>query len=681
MIAILLAALALGIASGFGRFLLSFLKNWEPNPSERFAYAGALGLGVAGYGVYLLGTLGLLGKAHIALWWLLLGGIGFKGALANLKDLAAGVRILFTEGDSRERALRLAMLAVLIALGCVTALAAFLAPTGMQWDSVAYHLADPKAFLEQGKIASLPTEHHSNFPFTMEALFLAGLLFADYPLANLFHFLTEILVFAAMLGFARRWLSPLAGWAGALLFATTPVVFWEAGVSYIDIGLGLYVALGAFAAISGVLEADPEKRRAWLLLSGATMGFALGVKYLALLPFLCIGGLLLLKRVSVKQIVLFAALAGAIASPWYAKNWVVMKNPVYPYLYKVFSQSKYWSAERGAAYDSEQQSFGYSHSLKQPAETLPNLLMTPFNLVANAQKYSNGGEYTFLALYGGLWAALGFALLCMQNVPAPVRMAAGLGALQVLAWFFVAQVSRYLVSFLPLLAIGCGYAALRLCEYGGEGGGKPSRFIKAKRIVVAMALGGQTLVLFLSLFALPTSGRAANELGVLPTTLNLSAMLQDLNNGREARVMREMETYPAIQYIHEHSAPDEGVILYEETRGFYLNRPYLWGNGEHSSYIPYTTEMADGAALAKWFRKNKMRYALVNMNFAPFAGESGLASPRNAEAEALQRWYIDKTFKAGTWRHVLGDALRRKLLRPVFMERGVVVLEIAGGDL
>ena len=684
MIAILLAALALCIASGFGRFLLSFLKGWEPNPAERFAYAGALGLGGAGYGVYLLGLLGLLGKPQIAIWWLLLGAIGFKGLLANLKDLVSGVKSLFTEGAVSERAIRFAILLVLTLLGGVTILAAFLAPTGMQWDAVAYHLADPKVFLQQGKIVSLPTEHHSNFPFTMEALFLTGLLYADFPLANLFHFLTEILTFAAILGFARRYFTPLAGWLGVLLFATTPVVFWEAGVSYIDIGLGLYVALGAFAVVSAILETDTKKRQAWILLAGAMMGFALGVKYLALLPFLCIGGLLLLKKVPLKQIALFVMLAGTIASPWYAKNWVVMKNPVYPYLYKVFSQSKHWSADRGAAYDSEQQSFGYAHSLKKPSETARNLLMTPFNLLSNAQKYSNAGEFTFMALYGGLWAAFGMALLCLRNVPAPVRMTMGLGVSQLLAWFFVAQVSRYLVSFLPLLAAGCGYVALRLCEYGvvspEDGSPKASRFVFAKRVIVMGALGGQALLLFVSLFALPASGRAANELGVMPTALNLPALLQDLGNGRDARIGREMETYPAIQYLHEYSSPNEGVILYEETRGFYLNRPYLWGNGEHSSYIPYTTEMKDGTDLALWFKTNKMRYALINMNFAPFVGDPELPSPRHAEAEALQRWYTDRTFKPGTWRYILGDALKRKLLRPVFMERGVVVLEVVGGQ-
>ncbi|MCX6381260.1 MAG: hypothetical protein NT023_17600 [Armatimonadetes bacterium] len=687
MIAILLAVFALCIASGFGRFLLSFLKNWEPNPAERFAYAGALGLGIAGYGVYFLGLLGLLGKIQITLWWLLLGAIGFKGILANLQDLIAGVKSLFIEGAVSERAIRFAILLTLTLLGGITILAAFLAPTGMQWDAVAYHLADPKVFLQQGRITSLPTEHHSNFPFTMEMLFLTGLLYADFPLANLFHFLTEILVFAAILGFARRYLTSLAGWIGVLLFATTPVVFWEAGAAYIDIGLGLYIALGAFAAISLILETAPQKRQSWTILAGIMIGFALGVKYLALLPLLFIGGLLILKRIPLKQVALFATLAGAIASPWYAKNWVVMKNPVYPYLYKVFSQSKYWSADRGATYDSEQQSFGYAHSLKQPSETLRNLLMTPFNLLSNAQKYSNAGEYTFMALYGGLWSAFGLALLSLRGIPSPVRMAMGLGGSQLLAWFFVAQVSRYLISFLPLLAVGCGYAALRLCEYGttllsekSDSKLKASRFVLAVRILIASALGGQAILLLASLLVLPTSGRAANELGVLPTVLNLPALLQDLNNGRDSRVTREMETYSAIQYIHEHSIPSEGVVLYEETRGFYLNRPYLWGNGEHSSYIPYT-EMRDGADLARWFHTHGMRYALINMNFAPFVGDPELPSPRRAETEALQRWYVDKaTVSPGGWRYVLGDALRRRLLHPVFAERGVVVLEMAGGE-
>ncbi len=668
MIAVLLAILALWIASGFGRTLLSRIKGWEPNPAERFAYSGALGLGVAAYGVYLLGLLGLLGKVQIAVWWLVLGVVGAKGMRESLSDAVSGVRNLLKTENRNEKIVGITIWVVLILLGLVTMIAAFLAPTGMQWDAVAYHLADPKLFLQQGRVGTLPTEHHSNFPFIMEMLFLTGLLYADFPLANLFHFLTEILTFSALLGFTRRHLVPQVGWIAALLFATTPVVFWEAGVSYIDIGLGLYVALSAFAVISAVQETSSEKQQPWILLAGLTMGFALGVKYLALLPFLCVGGLLLIKRIPLKQLVVFAVVAGLIASPWYAKNAVVMKNPVYPYLYKVFTQSKYWSADRGATYDSEQQGFGYSHSLKNHSETLRNLLMTPWNLMANADKYSNRGEFTFLALYGGLWAGFAFAFLGLRRVPSAVKMAMGLGCLQVLAWFFVAQVSRYLISFLPLLAIGCAYTAHRLCD------------TPLKRGIVASVLGGQTLLLMFSLVAIPTSGKAANEYGVLPTVLNLPTMLQNLTSaeGQEARLQREMETYPAIQYIHAHSRPEEGVLLYEETRGFYLNRPYLWANGEHSSFIPYA-DMKDGTDFLKWCQTNKIRYALINMNYSPRIGDPELPeAPRHQEVEALQKWYVEKSGKPGSWRYLLGDAIKRGLLHSAFAERGVVVLEVGG---
>ena len=47
-----------------------------------------------------------------------------------------------------------------------------------------------------------------------------------------------------------------------------------------------------------------------------------------------------------------------------------------------------------------------------------------------------------------------------------------------------------------------------------------------------------------------------------------------------------------------------GVVFYDEVCGFYLDRPYLWGNAGHSSYIPYD-QMKNGNDLTAWMLKNR----------------------------------------------------------------------------
>ena len=220
----------------------------------------------------------------------------------------------------------------LLIFGLIAVLACFRPPGPLEWDALAYHLADPKLFLLQHRIPNLPTEHHSNFPFTMEMLFTVGLLYNGYALANLFHLLMAALTLIGMIGFCSRTLHPVVGWLSAVIFFTTPMVLWETSVAYIDVGLACFATLSAFVAVSAdCRKGEKEKRRKgatrykqeWihplissslhlstLLLSGLLMGFALGMKYLALVPFGLTVLLLLLARVPVRWVLLFAICGG-----------------------------------------------------------------------------------------------------------------------------------------------------------------------------------------------------------------------------------------------------------------------------------------------------------------------------------------------------------------------------------
>ena len=73
MPALLLILLFGAIAATFGRTLLDRMRLPALHDLERLAYAVALGLGIASYGVYALGLIGLLSFGPITIWWLLLG--------------------------------------------------------------------------------------------------------------------------------------------------------------------------------------------------------------------------------------------------------------------------------------------------------------------------------------------------------------------------------------------------------------------------------------------------------------------------------------------------------------------------------------------------------------------------------------------------------------------------------
>lgn len=682
MKALLLLLLFTAIAGCAGRTMLGRCVVLEKAILEKAVVATAFGLGAAGTGLLALGLIGRFAAGPIAAWWTALALFGLPGARTWIRDIRLYRRLKEESRSSKqpelapwERSLPYGTAIILAGCSGLAIIACFQPPAGHEWDALAYHLADPKLFLLQGRISSLPTEHHSNFPFLMEMLYAVGLVFDGYALANLFHFLMGALTVAALIAAGSRLFSPTVGYLAAILFATTPLVLWEAGAAYNDLALGLYTTLATISAVSATVggreSGSSGAVRSWLLLAGAAAGFALGTKYLGLLTPGLLAVYLPIRRVPWRAAVAAAGVALVIGAPWYVKSWVLTSNPVYPYFFRLFPHSIYWSADRAVAYQSEQNSFGLPHSLTAPGEALRGLAVTPWALLVSGPLYANRGDFTFSALVGGLYGAFGFALLLLRR---PARAAIDLALLalaNVAAWFFLAQVGRYLIPTLPVLALAAAYAAWRLTRTDAE----PAPLAPVFRFVTPMAFAGQFALILWSAFALPTSGRTAMDSGLMPAAASASEGLRLLEHPEAVsqELARRLDVYAACRFINRTAPPKAGVILYDETRGFYLDRPYLWGNGEHSSYIPYAT-MRSGADLTQWLERHGIGYALVNMNWSPYRAPE--IDPRAAPELALRRGYIEAPFPPGSWRAVLADALRRGFLKPVTAAEGVLVLEV-----
>jgi len=724
MKSILLLLLLVAIGSGFGRALLQRFTVLNSAPLERFAYGTAIGLGVGALGVFALGMAGMLSFVPVTLWWVLLAAIGFRGTLQNLGDVLRWLgrgrptRLFRPPSGSTDLtyASLIAPLAVLVLIGtclfCVCA--CFQPPTGHEWDALAYHLADPKVFLAQHRISMLPTEHHSNFPFLMEMLYTVALLYDSFPLASLFHLTMGILTAVAILGFCRRILPGQTGWIAALLLATTPLYLWECCVAYIDVGLGLYVTLAAFAGtmmIETMHAAGSEESngregsvrdtvqsshdaaairqrqiREWGLLAGAATGFALGIKYLALIPFVLLPLLLVWRRVPIRQALTVVGTAVLIGCPWYVKNLLLTHNPVYPFLFKLFPDSRYWSADRAAPYQAEQAGFGYPHALSFPGkptdnliQTASNLLQTPWHLLTTPHLFANKGDFHYMALLGGLFAAGIFPLVFLRRIPRPIVNLLLLLGTQLLAWFFVAQHIRYFVYLLPTAAVVAAYGLSAIGRLDRPSRERNTRNLRLFPTLCSLILTGQVLFAAWAVWALPATSKGVKETGMMPTALALGDVLKNATepDSWNDYLTRRLDSYEAMDWINRNTPKTAGVVLYDEPRGFYLDRPYVWGNREHSAYIPYD-QMKDGIDLTVWLRRNGFRYVVINLNWSP--NRTGTESTNGRELELLRAWYMEAPMP-GTWRFLLADAMRRGLWTPTSAHtHGVVVLEIAEGE-
>ncbi|MFQ3610691.1 MAG: hypothetical protein SNJ72_04260, partial [Fimbriimonadales bacterium] len=307
-----------------------------------------------------------------------------------------------------------------------------------------------------------------------------------------------------------------------------------------------------------------------------------------------------------------------IGAPWYVRNWYWTGNPVYPFAYGLFG-GKQWSREQADAYRNDQLKFGMG---RQPAQ----LLLAPWNLTAHPAPFADPigvaiGERVYLLPASGLGYLAGVGVLVGAGLGNGLGWLAGFVGLNLLGWFVLMQQVRYMLFLFPVwgAVVGARLNALPNWQSGLFVG-----------LLVVQA--GFTLWV-LGASYLPLVGLAQSD--------------------REAFLMRRLQIYPAVRYLNTQTPDSARVILLDETRGYYLERPYLWGNAGHHRLIPYE-QLADGRELAEWLVRNGYRYVLINRLFSP-----------QGEPEA--------------WRALYYDAMRKEYLQLVFAERQVEVYQVVLG--
>ncbi len=677
MIPLALIAVILVIVTGAGYLFMRPLFPNSATRASRLIYSASGGLVVLSYGVLVIGLARQLRPAPVAVWVCILGIAAFFGLRLAWRDSHQA------PNDSRPHqppaastSLRIGSVLLLL-LGLIAVLACFRPPGAIEWDALSYHLADPAVYVRLHAIQLLPTEHHSNFPFTMEMLYTVALLVHSFYLANLFHLATCALTVLALFEWGRHWFSPRAGMAAALVYASTPLVLWEATTAYIDVAGALYALLATAAVIESLRMHDEADRTKWLAIAGIMCGVGMGIKYLALIPLGLLFLVLIIYRVGWRPVAAYVLAAVIVASPWYIKNIVWMHNPVYPFYYKLFPHSKFWSAHRAAVYQSEQNSFGVYHHLASPRRFLLGLLQSPWQIMVDASLYYNHGEFNFAALIGGVYSALVLAVVLLRKRPGIVNILLCLTAIQFVLWFVLAQVGRYVLQFLPIAALVAGYFIWALgCAARRKGANPITKFCA---VIAGVLPPAAALYLIACAFLLPSEGAAGTEFqlrtGLLPSVITVPRLIRlaDSRSAQERDLFDHLDVYAAQQWINRNTSSNSGVILYEETRGLYLHRPYLWGDGEHSAYIPYRT-IGSAAALTRWFITRGYHYALINLNWSPL-NTKHQQIPADAAPTVLYRWYTKVRPGDPEWRRLVGEAIKQGLWQEVYARHGVVVLK------
>ena len=561
----------------------SLLARWGARAGDvldELPFSVALGMGILSYLILALGLLGQIKVWTFTAVVLALALVGWR-QIARLAREAARYLAL----PKRLDWFVLPLAVLLITMWVFTLIGALAPSADIDYDGLVYHLTLPKVYIHDGRIHAIPWLSHSNFPFTLEMLYMLGLLFQGQSLAKLFHFGCGWLAVLAVFGFSRWAWGKRAGWLAAAVFAAIPLVAWEMVSAYNELAFALYAFLAIFAFSKWSVGRSEGAGNSWLWVAAIMCGFAMGSKTLAGIV-LAFGALAILARERGRRregllvpLIGFVAIAAAVASPWYIKSYLWTGNPVYPFAYGIFD-GRYWSADRAQLYTIAQKQFGMG--------TGPlALLALPWNLTMNSYRFFDVPEHlrpvnVLVWVFGPVLLATVPALLVTRRIRSAGRIALWFAAFYVAVWFSTSQNARYLIPILPGLCACAGLALHRMLSRRG------------------LLPAGAALVLSLAFLSALYSGynlalpawRVA--FGLEPQSVYLNSVSQVYRMSDEIN----RATPPGAKLI----------VLGDEPRLFYLDREFLLGN--HAAIFS-PADIASPDALADRFRRMGITHILI----------------------------------------------------------------------
>ncbi|MFC1716708.1 ArnT family glycosyltransferase [Candidatus Poribacteria bacterium] len=540
--------------TALGRRLLKFAKVEFCSFIEEIVFSFGLGAGLIA--LLTLG-IGFIGGFKRGIFYLLT--FGLLGILIlDVKAIIFGAGKWFKDFVKRFKWLSFdgALLAILLLTFLFTFICALAPQTS--FDSLVHHLTVPKIYIQNGEIFNMSPDHgwyvmESNYPSNMEMLFTVGMLLGSDILTILISWALSIFLALSVYSLSRQFLSLRASLIAMMILYCAPMVATHAFSNDVDIGVAFFGLLALFAVFKWIYSGDHR----FLLLSGVYAGFCAGTKYtglpvvLVLALFIVLLSILERKSVIVgaKYMVLFGAIAFALAAPWYIKNYLYTGNPVYPFFAGIFTRENSPSAYSGHTVSTPWKGVDdYTHWYS----LLLSYIQFPWDLTMMKSTFNQK-----VSSIGPLYLLFIPCLLFVRKIERRIKYLLLYGLTGLLIVFAVAQRVRYMFPFIPPLAIVAAYSLLRISEYD-----QILKKVFYSIMVVAMLFN-------ISMMWDYTSPK-------LPIVLEIQY--------RKSYLSRYLGSYTAALYAKEH-LPDSARILSTDPRGYYFTVPLV----DHRNTIDYAS--------------------------------------------------------------------------------------------
>ncbi|MCX6345803.1 MAG: glycosyltransferase family 39 protein [Armatimonadetes bacterium] len=575
--AILISIVVLLAGAGFGRFARKLWSEKHESWLEQIVLDTALGMGLLSLVIFALGLLQLFRPIVLV----------FVIALSTLALLASAIRnrlggSLALPPPSRLSTFRFPLSTIIFLVITLAAIIPAAAPPAMSdWDSLAYHLAVPKLYIEHGGIYNIGIMSHSNFPFLMEMLYIPGVMLNCPEAARVLNFFVGILLIASVWLLTKRHFSAKAAPMAALGLAGMPIVLFLATTAYIDLATTLYTVISIYLLLNYL----DTRERAYIIGSAIAAGFAASTKMTGLVTIPLIVAWLIIDRFAAerkiewKRGLMFVGVAFLACAPWYIKTFIYTGNPVYPFFYGLFG-GRNWTPDMANLYAASQAKFGMGHDITA-------FLMLPWNLAFHSEKF-----YDTPFLFVGPMFLVSVPLL----FAAKYRSRKSIGLLgfflaYIGIWFMLTHQSRYLIPAFAVLAV-----LVSAIVYEDE------------RLKYARwALG--------AIFAVT----AVFGIFTLWPAITRSAPVVFGKETREQYLSHALDIYPAQQFMNEHLPADARVAFMGDTRGFYLNREYIWADYGHN--LEFSRRYLSAEDFVQYLKSRHVTHVMINFRFFPKRGD------------------------------------------------------------
>lgn len=619
------------------------VRRWTADfdPTARLGFAGFFGLAAAGAVLFL----GVIANGYLSQFVWAMAMIAAVVGILGWRSLYPSVSLQLEKGPWLLAGVG-AGIAVLFAIICAAG-----PSDSLDWDSLAYHLAVPKLWLQHGQIDHISFIHHSNFPFLVDNLYLFGLQWGGAAGAKAFSPCYVFFGCLTIFGLVRQWFGKPAAWWSTLAVIGIPTVLWESGTAYIDAAHGIWAGLGILLAARW----SATQNKSELALACLCLGCAAASKYTGLQTVFAVSLCIALfhlrsngARFSIQKAALVGVVSIAMASPWLFRNVVNTGNPVFPFFYEKFG-GKNWDQFSADIYRDEQQTFGVGRT--ETGRDWGQIGHAVLGLGFQPGRYTNprqteGGGFPTGAL-GFVFLASGIAWCLSGKVKRFEGFVLASVGISFLMWFALSQQSRYMVNVAIPLAVLVGPAVVRL-QIG-----------KLLAVLTASQLAyGQWMVYEIAVKA------------KLPVVLGQKSVEEfHKTNGPSFAL-----SAPRINEL----VKDGRVALFDEVFGFYLDVPYFWANPGHSTEIPYAS-LTTEANFASAMKALGITHCFINLslmateNRTKFLADCGL-QPGSGYSPAEQ----DSMMKdpRSKWPILFAEAVKAGAIQPVESGPGGILFQL-----